>query len=84
MTRKFLGLLILLRFLLYSKYENRHKRHPESYTAALFRWLLLRHEARLQTSLSGHIGIDLPDSQSLRLFVAIPSTAIDHTLAQPI
>ena len=63
MTRAFFGLLILLKIILYSKYESRHKRHPESYIAALFRWLIPRHEARVQTSLSGHTEIDLSDSQ---------------------
>ena len=82
MTRDFFGLLILIKDILYSKYENRHKRHFESYIAALFRWLIPRHEARVQTSLSGHTEIDLRDSQPLRLFV--PSTPIDRTLAQPI
>ena len=82
MTRDFFGLLILLKLILYSKYEYRHKRHPESYIATVFRWLIPRHEARVQTSLSGHTVIDLSDSQLLRLFIAIPSTLIDRTLAQ--
>ena len=84
MTRAFFGLLILFNIILYSKYESRNKRHPESCIAALVRWLIPRHEARVQTSLSGHTEIDLPDSQSLRLFVAIPSTPTDRTLARPI
>ena len=45
----FFGLLILLNFILYSKYESRHKRHFEVHIAALFRWLIpgMRHECRL-------------------------------------
>ena len=54
MARRFFGLLLLLKVILYSKYESRHKRHSEVYIAALFRWLISRHEARVQTSLSGH------------------------------
>ena len=84
MTRAFFELLILIKIILYSKYESRHKRHPESCIAALFRWLIPRHEAGVQTTLSGHTDIDLPDSQLLHLFVAIPSTPIYRTLAQPI
>ena len=83
MTRAFFELLTLLKIILYSKYESRHTRHPESYTAALFRWLILRHAARVQTSLSGHTEIDLPASQLLRLFVAIHGTPIDR-IDQPI
>ena len=59
-------------------------RHPKSYIAALFRWLIPRHEARVQTSLSAHTEIDISASQLLRLSVAIPSTPIDRTLAQPL
>ena len=37
MTRGFFGLLILLKIILYSKYESRHKRRPEGCTLALLR-----------------------------------------------
>ena len=83
MTRGILGLLILLMIILYSKHESRHKRHPESCIAALFRWLIPRQEARVQASCVD-TQRDLPNSQSLRMFVAIPSTPNDRTLAQPI
>ena len=55
MTRDFFEVLILLKIILYSNYESRHKRRHESYIAALFRWLIPRHEARVQAGLSGHI-----------------------------
>ena len=47
MTRVFFGLLILLKIILYSKYESRHKRRFELYIAALFRWLIARREAQV-------------------------------------
>ena len=35
MTRAFFGLLILFKIILYSKYENRHRRRHEGCTLAL-------------------------------------------------
>ena len=65
MTRALFGLLILLKIILYSKYKSRHKRRPEVYIAALFRWLMSRREARVQASLSGH-------TETPRLAIAKP------------
>jgi len=45
MARVFFGLLILLNFILYSKYESRLKRRHGSCMLTLLRWLILRHEA---------------------------------------
>ena len=77
MTRAFFELLILLKIILYSKYESRHKRRHEGSMLALIRRLILSQRTRVQGSLSGHIGRP-PDSQSLSPFVAIRNTPIDH------
>ena len=37
MTRAFFGLLILLKIILYSKYESRHRRRDESHMRLCFR-----------------------------------------------
>ena len=37
MTRAFFGRLILLKFILYSKYESRHRGRDESHMRACFR-----------------------------------------------
>ncbi len=82
MTRLFSRLLILLKIILYSKYESRHKRRHEGSMLALIRRLILSQKAQVQGSLSGHIGRP-PDSQSLSPFVAIRNTPIDlsHSLS---
>ena len=56
MTRVLFGLLILLKIILYSKYESRHTRRHEGSTLALLEQLILSQKARVQGSLSGHIG----------------------------
>ena len=53
MARVFFGLLILLDFILYSKYESRLKGRHGSCMLTLLRWLILRCEARVQVSVSG-------------------------------
>ena len=52
MTRALFGLLILLKIVLYSKYENRHMRRHEGCTVAVFRRSVFRHKVRVQISLS--------------------------------
>ena len=46
MVRIFFGLLILLKFILYSKYESRHTRRHERWMYALLRRLTLRHKVQ--------------------------------------
>ena len=48
MTRAFFELLILLKIILYSKYESRHKRRREGSMLALIKRLILsqKHECR--------------------------------------
>ena len=44
MTRAFLELLILLKIILYSKYESRHTRRQEGCMVAVFRRPVIRHK----------------------------------------
>jgi hypothetical protein len=48
MARVFFELLILLKLILYSKYENRLKRRREGCIYALLRRLIFRYEVRVQ------------------------------------
>ena len=44
MTRAFFELLILLKIILYSKYESRHRRRHEGCLVAVFRRPVFRHK----------------------------------------
>ena len=55
MARVFFGLLKLYKLYYIQIMKREAKRHPEGYIAALFRWLIPRHEGGVQASLSGHI-----------------------------
>ena len=59
MARVLFGLLILLKIILYSKYESRHKRRHGGCKAALLRRPTVRHEAVVQGSLSGVLPRDI-------------------------
>ena len=54
MARVFFEPLILLKLYYIESIKVEAERRPEGCIAALFRWLIPRHEARVQASLSGH------------------------------
>jgi hypothetical protein len=53
MGRVFFGLLILLKIILYSKYESRVKKRHGGCMYALLRWLTSSHQRQSQVSLAG-------------------------------